>query len=97
MGIAILSGVLDSLRSASTVKSPNAFPKWESHTPGTVTPVGPPDSTVPSQFIACVSREESVDKLQTRLCTMGSLGESVQVFVSQNVEAVRSADVILLW
>jgi pyrroline-5-carboxylate reductase len=27
---------------------------------------------------------------------MGSLGESVQVFVSQNVEAARSADVILL-
>ena len=95
MGVAILSGVLDSQRSASTVKS-SKF-KWELHTPGTVTPVGPPDSTVPSQFIACVSREESVNKLHTRFCAMGFLGETVQVFVSQNVEAVRSADVILLW
>jgi len=96
MGVAIISGVIESFKSASTVKTLIGLEKWESHTPGTLTPVGPPDATVPSRFIACVSREESGKRLRTKFGTMGPLGEDVDVLVSQNVEAVQLADIVLL-
>ncbi|KAM6500860.1 pyrroline-5-carboxylate reductase [Amanita muscaria] len=96
MGVAIISGVIEGLKSASTVKTLIGLEKWESHTPGTVTPVGPPDATVPSRFIACVSREESAKGLRAKFSTMTQLGEVIDVLVSQNVEAVQLADVVLL-
>lgn len=95
MGIAIVSGVIDSLDSRNTFR--NGLEKWESHTPGTTTPVGTPDETSPTRFIACVSREESANKLRAIFDTLGSLGESVEVVVKQNLNAVKQADVVLLW
>lgn len=92
MGIAILSGVIDSLR---TSPLSNGFQKWESHTPGTLTPV--PDASVPSQFMACVSREESAQKLRKIFGALGELGQNVQVFASKNLEAVQNSDVVILW
>jgi hypothetical protein len=89
MGIAILSGVVASLDPS------HAFPKWESHTPGTLTPSDSPDATVPSRFIACVNREESAAKLRTIFTNLQ--GRSVEVFVSQNLQAIQQADVVLLW
>lgn len=94
MGIAIVSGVIDSLDSRNTFR--NGLEKWESHTPGTTTPVGTPDETSPTRFIACVSREESANKLRAIFDTLGSLGESVEVVVKQNLNAVKQADVVLL-
>ncbi|PPQ76627.1 hypothetical protein CVT26_012734 [Gymnopilus dilepis] len=91
MGIAILSGVIDSLH-ASPI--PNGSQKWESHTPGTLTPV--PDATVPSQFSACVSREESAVKLRKIFGSLGELGQNVQVLASRNLEAVQNSDVVIL-
>jgi len=93
MGIAILSGVIDSLDTIST-KVLNGFPKWESHTPGTLTPV--PDASVPSRFIACVSREESAQKLRKIFKGLGGLGSTVEVLASRNLQAVHSADVVIL-
>jgi pyrroline-5-carboxylate reductase len=94
MGIAVLSGVIASLDSplARTI-----HPKWESHTPGTTTPIGPPDASLPTRFIACVSREESAGKLRTIFGSLGALGETVEVVASQNLKAVKQADVVLLW
>lgn len=89
MGIAILSGVIESLDTSS--RQHNGFPKWESHTPGTVTPVGSPDATVPTRFLACVSREETAKKLR---CIFG---ENVEVLAGQNLQAIQQADVVLLW
>lgn len=95
MGIAILSGMVASLQSSSTG---DKIPKWESHTPGTLTPVGPPDgSSVPTRFIACVSREESAKKLRTIFGALGGLGGTVEVVASNNLQAVQQADVVLLW
>ncbi|KAF9009393.1 pyrroline-5-carboxylate reductase [Cyathus striatus] len=95
MGIAILSGVIDSLDSAS--KLHNAFnPKWESHTPGTLTPVGPPDAAMATRYIACVSREESSRKLRVIFDALGQLGQAVEILVAQNVGAVKQSDVVLL-
>ncbi|RXW21123.1 hypothetical protein EST38_g4746 [Candolleomyces aberdarensis] len=109
MGIAVLSGVMDSLEAASAKSSikldgftnghstaASAAEKWESHTPGTVTPTEPLDATVPSRFIACVSRDETAKKLEGIFGGLGELGKSVEVVASGNVEAAREADVVLL-
>ena len=97
MGIAILSGVIDSLDATSRLTNQAQPPKWESHTPGTVTPVGPPDATVPSRYIACVSRQESASKLRTIFGSLGFLGSGIEVVADENVKSVEQADVILLW
>ena len=98
MGIAILSGVIDSLDNRSTFR--DGFPKWESHTPGTLTPVqslDDPDNSIPSRFLACVSREETARKLKKIFGDLGQLGSAVEVLASNNVEPVERADVVLLW
>ncbi|KAF8803487.1 pyrroline-5-carboxylate reductase [Phlegmacium glaucopus] len=98
MGIAVLSGVIDSLDILSKFR--DDFPKWESHTPGTLTPVQPldghPDSSVPSRFLACVSREDTARKLEKIFGDLGQLGSAVEIFASNNLEPVQSADVVLL-
>ena len=98
MGIAILSGVIDSLDTPSIFR--DGFPKWESHTPGTLTPdrsLDNQDNSIPSRFLACVSREETARKLKNIFGDLGQLGSAVEVFASNNVEPVQSADVVLLW
>ena len=98
MGIAILSGVIDSLDTSSKFR--DGFPKWESHTPGTLTPVRSldnPDNSIPSRFLACVSREETARKLKKIFNDLGQLGSAVEVFASNNAEPAQSADVVLLW
>jgi pyrroline-5-carboxylate reductase len=95
MGIAVLSGVIDSLDTSSRLFTKPS--KWEYHTPGTLTPVGPPDASVPTEYIACVSRKASALSLRKVFDSLGALGEAVQIFVSRNVEAVQQSDVVLLW
>ncbi|KAI0362185.1 pyrroline-5-carboxylate reductase [Trametes cingulata] len=94
MGVAILSGVLASLEAKSSQGLPH--PKWESHTPGTVTPQTLEDESLPSRFIACVSREETAKKLGLAFFAAGTLGRSVEIVCARNVEAVREANVVLL-
>jgi len=96
MGVAVLSGVIASLEAKPP--QPPKHAKWESHTPGTLTPTGlaSADESLPSRFIACVSREESVKRLQTTFFNLGHLGPSIEVCSGQNAKAVREADVILL-
>lgn len=97
MGVAILSGVLASLDAKVTLPSQN--PKWESHTPGTLTPRGPefPDNDLPSRFLACVSSPQSSSRLGNLSLSANACGYTVEVLVSQNVQAVQEADVIILW
>ena len=90
MGVAILSGVIASLDSKPKLNAP----KWELHTPGTVTPTGSPDDTTPSRFIACVSRAESVKRLQQ---AFEGLSKQVEVRAGENVRSVEESDVVLLW
>lgn len=94
MGIAILSGVVESLDVGS--RPTNGSNKWESHTPGTMTPVAP-DPSVPSRFIACVSREQSAKTLQTTFGSLGTLGRSIEVRASENLKSVQQSDVVILW
>jgi len=107
MGIAVLAGVIDSLEAASVRlsnqlqnqvpngKAPEAKVKWESHTPGTVTPISG-DPSVPTKFIATVKREESARKLKSVFEELGDLGKTVEVVAGSNLEAVKQADVVLL-
>ncbi|KAI6028615.1 putative delta 1-pyrroline-5-carboxylate reductase [Pisolithus orientalis] len=89
MGIAIISGVIASLQSRD---APYPVPKWESHTPGTSTPTADtPDPSLPSLFIATVTRPDSAKKLQETFRGLGGLGLSVQIVIGQN------ADVVILW
>ncbi|GJE86931.1 pyrroline-5-carboxylate reductase [Phanerochaete sordida] len=95
MGVAVLSGVIASLDSASDPTYPG--PKWESHTPGTVTPaLAVADDALPSRFLACVSREESAKRLRGLFFSLGGQGPSVEVCVANNVQAVQQSDVVLL-
>ena len=55
------------------------------------------DETLPSRYLACVSRQESAKKLQGIFYDLGGLGPSVEVLVGENVRAAQEADVILLW
>ncbi|KII88585.1 hypothetical protein PLICRDRAFT_41774 [Plicaturopsis crispa FD-325 SS-3] len=101
MGVAVLSGVVDSLQSPNLEASLSSstyrgVSKWETHTPGTSTPVGPPDESTPSRFIACVSREESARKLRETFAALGGLGSTVEVVASKNLESIQQSDVILL-
>ncbi|EJF65920.1 pyrroline-5-carboxylate reductase [Dichomitus squalens] len=94
MGVAILSGVLASLDARhSFVPQPK---KWESHTPGTVTPQTLEDESLPSRFIACVSREETAKKLANAFFSAGTLGRNVEIVQARNVDAARQSNVILL-
>ncbi|KAI8998577.1 pyrroline-5-carboxylate reductase [Trametes punicea] len=93
MGVAILSGVLASLDAKSSFLPQ---PKWESHTPGTVTPQTLDDESLPSRFIACVSREETAKKLGAAFFNAGTLGRSVEIVCGANVKAVRESHVVLL-
>ena len=98
MGVAILSGVVASLESRPV--SPNGFhglPKWESHTSGTSTPVGAPDASLPSRFIACVSREESARHLMRTFHGKGGLSDTVEIVANENLASVMEAGVVLLW
>ncbi|KIK59812.1 hypothetical protein GYMLUDRAFT_169170 [Collybiopsis luxurians FD-317 M1] len=99
MGVAVLSGVVDSLDIPSRFANGNNAEKWESHTPGTLTPQpsSPNDATIPSRFLACVSREQSAVKLRSTFSSIGGvLAQSIEVLVGRNVEAVGQSDVILL-
>ena len=96
MGVAIISGVIASLESRSVAPGFQLHPKWESHTSGTSTPVGAPDDTIPSRFIACVSREESAKQLR-KIFPSGRSTFPVDIVVAKNVAAVQQSDVILLW
>jgi len=93
MGVAILSGVFDSLNPHKTLKT--GVSKCESHAPGTPSPTGPPGGEIPTRFLACVRREETAEKLRRIFGEMD--GQSIEILAGQNVEGVLSADVVLLW
>lgn len=100
MGIAVLSGVIDSLEAASSRAISEGLTgaklKWESHTPGTLTPTSE-DPAIPTRFIACVKRQESARKLGKTFGDLGRLGGTVEIVTaSRNAEAVKSADVVVL-
>ena len=106
MGVAILSGILDSLTGLRVPGSPpasnsnnapqillNTAPSTGTLTPGggTSTPALP--ARLPNRFIACVKRHESAVRVERALSRYGSC---VQVYENDNERGVVEGDVILL-
>lgn len=87
MGIAIVSGVLDSLAHPQE----NGTSTKES-TPSSSMTLDASADSVPNKFIACVQREESVRKLRK----LWKEQTGLEVLAGENVAAVSQADVILL-
>jgi pyrroline-5-carboxylate reductase len=88
MGIAILSGILASI---SEMQDANTKPSVS----GTSTPLYETTVTtrLPSRFIACVRRPESVKKLKT---TFAQHLSAVTIAQNANVPSVQKADVVIL-
>lgn len=89
MGIAIIRGTLDSIAGSDA-------PTISSNTDTTTGSAPPEDEDGllrPAGFIACVSHEDSAEKLRN------VLGDQVKVLhgASGNVQGVNEANVILLW
>ncbi|KAF8061585.1 pyrroline-5-carboxylate reductase [Lyophyllum atratum] len=97
MGIAVLSGVVESLDNTPKLGAEVEVAKWESHTPGTLTPNGPPDETSPSRYIACVNRQESATKLRKIFGALGPLGSSIEVVAGRTLSRLNRPTVVLLW
>lgn len=105
MGIAIISGVLDSLETRLTT-SANAIGARPSAS-GVSTPVPSymlyaSDDTLPSKFYACVRRADSARKLEKLFTNdfgaerVGE-GSMIEVYAGRNIYAVQNSDVVLLW
>ncbi|KAL8863962.1 MAG: hypothetical protein Q9198_010199 [Flavoplaca austrocitrina] len=90
LGIAILSGILNSLSSNGS-SQPSPSPS------GTTTPAAQQEdelpSRVPSRFIACVTRDASAKRVKTALSSHLS---SVTILKNENLKGVQQADVVLL-
>ncbi|KAF8328917.1 pyrroline-5-carboxylate reductase [Cantharellus anzutake] len=100
MGIAITSGLISSLETRwnSPVQTFGDHPPSS----GTSTPVpsymmGVSEDALPSKFLATVSRKESAKKLRKLFSeSFGELANLVDIFVGENVAAVRDSDVVLV-
>ncbi|KAK3843148.1 MAG: pyrroline-5-carboxylate reductase [Linnemannia gamsii] len=91
MGIAIIRGTLDSIAGSESVQS---SPKITHASTTTATTIGSEEEDLlrPAGFIACVSHQESAEKLKR------TLGDQVRVLhgTAGNVQGVNDADVIFL-
>lgn len=76
LGIAILSGIIQTLRDNSNSFTSSTLP-----------------AGIPTHFIACVTRPDSAKKV---LSALGPLESSLKILISNNLEGVRSASVVLL-
>lgn len=85
MGIAILRGILRSLRNTSASNS--------SSTSGSTTPGMTAPQRLPTKFIACVRSAAGAKKVGRALEEHQA---SISIFQRENVKAVKQADVILL-
>ncbi|KAG8629015.1 hypothetical protein KVT40_002880 [Elsinoe batatas] len=88
MGIAILSGILDSL-SSSNAPSPQGPPSATS-TPAQTEDVPP---RLPTKFNACVRRPASAKRIRSEVA---SYNIPVTIYENDNVPAVEAADIIVL-
>lgn len=83
MGIAILGGILSSLREMQASGTPASSSASPEEVP----------SRLPSRFIACVRRPESAQKIKTAL---SEHLDALQVVQNANVSAVQQSEIIIL-
>ncbi|KAL8720371.1 MAG: hypothetical protein Q9225_002759 [Loekoesia sp. 1 TL-2023] len=90
LGIAILSGILNSLSSRNTLEP---SPSSSSIIPAAQQEEDNFPARVPSRFIACVTRDASAKRVKNALSSHMS---SVTVLQKQNLKGIQQADVIIL-
>lgn len=102
MGVAILSGVLQSLEERLSTY-PNGRNTPGEPASGISTPkaslfLDAPEETLPKRFVATVGREETARKLAKTFAGINSLGENVNIRfgAGANVSAVKDSDVIII-
>lgn len=84
MGIAISSGVIASLE----------FSDAQVHDISDLPSV---DASSPSCFLVTCSRDTTARSLRNLFQDLDPLGRSIEIIQNRNVEAVKRADVIILW
>ena len=86
MGVAIVSGILDS------IIHPGTTPRGDSSS-GTSTPIPIANIThrMPNKFVACVKRDESARKLRRRFDH-----SPVEILCRENIKGAKSADLLIL-
>lgn len=89
MGIAISSGVIASLEQTQTLAS-DAQGHGISDLPSV-------DASSPSCFLLTCSRDPTARSLRNLFQDLDHLGQSTEIIQNRNVEAVKRANVILLW
>lgn len=94
MGIAILSGVLDSQKALQSSQSQSLSSSIASLSTTDNESSEDDLSQLPTRFIACVSRVESGRRLKKEVFPKSQY--DVEVLVGENVKAAKEADVILL-
>ena len=101
MGIAIISGMLESLnaRPANGALDGSRVPQSGTSTPLPSYMLYASEDSLPSKFIATVRRPESAKKLKklfsVEFAERGS--ENIDVLSGGNVAAAEKCDVLLLW
>ncbi|KAJ9667079.1 delta 1-pyrroline-5-carboxylate reductase [Coniosporium apollinis] len=89
MGVAILGGIMASLTSPS---KPQSYPASTAPS-GTATPTEELPPRLPSRFIACVRRPESLKKVRNAL---NHYDVPFKALVNDNLRGAQEADVVLL-
>jgi pyrroline-5-carboxylate reductase len=87
MGVAIVSGILDSISHPGTGPT---LPRSSSSGTSTPLQISAITHRMPSKFIACIKRDESARNLRH------IFDHSVEVLCRENVRGAKSADLILL-
>ena len=104
LGIAILSGILDSISrhpNHSAAPSP-AYPDSGTATPTTDSQTLPLNGNgldvlpTPTSFIACVRRPESAKRIRLAVSALPAVANSVEILQSSNLRGVQTADVVIL-
>lgn len=103
LGIAILSGILDSISqhpNQSAAPSP-AYPDSGTATPTTTESPslanGSKDTfKTPSRFIACVRRPESAKRIKIAVSEFAPVAGHVEILQNENVKGIQAADVVIL-
>lgn len=103
LGIAILSGILDSISqhpNQSAAPSP-AYPDSGTATPTTSEPPSLANGVAslfqtPTRFVACVRRPQSAKRIRTAIAEFPLVADSVEILEGKNVLGVQKADIIIL-
>lgn len=102
LGIAILSGILDSI---SQHPNQSAAPSPAYPDSGTATPTTSESKSLngvadifqtPTRFVACVRRPQSAKRIKIAVAEFPHVAQDVEILQSNNIQGVQQSDVVIL-